>query len=92
MGRLTQAIVDDITRDWGDLDDQFKETVQHAVTKLVVKEVVGKPTLDGQNKTLCKRLVSVYMLSNAVLAIVIQNINGLRNESNPESDKETFGQ
>jgi len=85
-----QAVVEDTTRDQGDLDDQFKETVQRAITKLVVKEVVEKPTMDDQNKTFRTRLVSVWMLSNAILAITIQNINGLRNESDPNADEEAL--
>jgi chitin synthase len=85
-----QAVVEDTTRSQGDLDDQFKETVQRAVTKLVVKEVVEKPTLDDQNKTFRTRLVSVWMLSNAVLAIAIQNLNGLPDENDPEADEEAL--
>jgi len=85
-----QAVVEDTTREQGDLDSQFKETVQRAVTKLVVKEVVEKPTMDDQNKTFRTRLVSVWMLSNAILAITIQNINGLRNEDDPEADEEAL--
>lgn len=85
-----QAVVEDTTRDQGDLDNQFKETVQRAVTKLVVKEVIEKPTLDDQNKTFRTRLVSVWMLTNAVLAVSIQNINGLRNESDPDADEEAL--
>jgi len=85
-----QAVVEDTTRDQGDLDSQFKETVQRAVTKLVVKEVVEKPTLDDQNKTFRTRLVSVWMLTNAILAITIQNINGLPNTSNPNADEEAL--
>lgn len=81
------AVVEDTQRDQGDLDTQFKETVQRAVTKLVVKEVVEKPTLDDQNKTFRTRLVAVWMLSNAVLSVAIQNINGLPNTTNPESDE-----
>lgn len=81
------AVVEDTTREQGDLDSQFKETVQRAVTKLVVKEVVEKPTLDDQNKTFRTRLVAVWMLSNAILAIAIQNINGIRNESDPNADE-----
>ena len=57
------------------------------MTKLVVKEVVEKPTLDDQNKTFRTRLVSVWMLSNAILAISIQNVNGLRSTTNPDSDE-----
>lgn len=85
-----QAVVDDTTREQGDLDAQFKETVQRAVTKLVVKEVVEKPTLDDQNKTFRTRLVSVWMLSNAVLAVSIQNINGLESVSDAEADEEAL--
>lgn len=82
-----QAVVEDTTRNQGDLDAQFKETVQRAVTKLVVKEVVEQPTLDDQNKTFRTRFVSVWMLTNAILAVAIQNINGLPNTTNPESDE-----
>jgi chitin synthase len=84
------AVVEDTTREQGDLDDQFKETVQRAVTKLVVKEVVEKPTMDDQNKTFRTRLVSVWMLTNAILAVAIQNINGLRNTDDPDADEEAL--
>lgn len=80
-------MVEDTTRDQGDLDDQFKETVQRAVTKLVVKEVVEKPTMDDQNKTFRTRLVSVWMLSNAVLAVSIQNMNGLESTTDTSTDE-----
>ena len=83
-------MVEDTTREQGDLDSQFKETVQRAVTKLVVKEVVEKPTLDDQNKTFRTRLVSVWMLSNAVLAVSIQNINGLQSTTDEEADEEAL--
>ena len=82
-----QAVVEDTTREQGDLDSQFKETVQRAVTKLVVKEVVEKPTMDDQNKTFRTRLVSVWMLSNAALAVTIQNINGLETAEDAEEDE-----
>jgi len=83
-------VVEDTTRNQGDLDDQFKETVQRAVTKLVVKEVVEKPTMDDQNKTFRTRLVSVWMLTNAILAVAIQNINGIRNTEDPDADEEAL--
>ena len=80
-------MVEDTTRDQGDLDSQFKETVQRAVTKLVVKEVVEKPTMDDQNKTFRTRLVSVWMLSNTILAVSIQNINGLQTTSEANEEE-----
>lgn len=48
-----------------------------AVTKIEVKEVVEKPTMDDQNKTFRTRLVACWMLTNAGLAVAIENINGL---------------
>jgi len=71
------AVVEDTTRVQADLDEHFKETVQRAVTKLVVKEEIEKPTLDDQNKTFRTRLVSFWMFSNAALALGIENINGI---------------
>ena len=78
-----QAVVEDGTMEQGDLDEQFKETVHRAITEVVVREVVEKPTLDDQNKMIRTRLVLVWMLSNAILAVVIRNIDGLRNENDP---------
>ena len=71
------AVVEDTTRTREDIDAQFKETVTRAITKVVVKEEVEKPTMDDQNKTFRTRLVACWMLSNAALAIAIENINGI---------------
>lgn len=46
--------------------------------------------MDDQNKTFRTRLVSVWMLSNAVLAIAIQNINGMPDLSDPEADEKAL--
>lgn len=71
------AVVEDTTRDKEDLDAVFKETVTRALTKLETKEEIEKPTMDDENKTFRTRLVAFWMLSNAALAIAIQNLNGL---------------
>lgn len=71
------AVVEEATRNREDLDAHFKETVTRAITKLEVKEVVEKPTMDDENKTFRTRLVSFWMLSNAALAVTVENINGL---------------
>jgi len=63
-----------------DVDSAFKETVTRAITKVETKEVVEKPTPDDQNKTFRTRLVSLWMLSNATLAIAIENLNGLASD------------
>ncbi|KAI0068690.1 chitin synthase [Artomyces pyxidatus] len=79
-------VVEDTARVQEDLDAVFKETVTRAVTKIDVKEVPEKPTLDDQNKTFRTRLVAFWMLSNAALAIAIENINGLPDTSDPSED------
>lgn len=71
------AVVEEATRNKEDLEAHFKETVTRAVTKLEVKEEIEKPTMDDENRTFRTRLVAFWMLSNAGLAIAIENINGL---------------
>lgn len=65
-----------------DVDAAFKETVTRAITKVKTKEVIEKPTLDDQNRTFRTRLVALWMLSNAAVAVAIENLAGL--ESNNE--------
>lgn len=72
-----ETVVEDTMKAQVDVDSAFKETVTRAVTKVEVKEVVEKPTMDDQNKTFRTRLVACWMLSNAGLAVAIQNIDGL---------------
>ncbi|KAF9534888.1 putativechitin synthase [Crepidotus variabilis] len=74
-----QAVVEDKAADQADVDAAFKETVTRAITKIETKEVPEKPTMDDSNKTFRTRLVAVWMLSNAGLAIAIENLNGLPN-------------
>ena len=81
------AVVQDTERVQEDLDAVFKETVTRAVTKLEVKDVPEKPSMDDQNKTFRTRLVVFWMLTNAALAIAIENINGLPS-SNATLDEE----
>lgn len=70
-------VVEDTHRIQEDVDAAFKETVTRAVTRIDVKEVIEKPTMDDQNKTFRTRLVAFWMLTNAGLAVAIENINGL---------------
>jgi chitin synthase len=81
-------VVQDTERMQEDLDAVFKDTVNRAVTKLDVKEVPEKPSMDDQNRTFRTRLVVFWMLSNAGLAVAIENINGLpsNNASVDEQD------
>jgi len=80
------AVVQDTERMQEDLDAVFKETVNRAVTKLNVKEVPEKPSLDDQNRTFRTRLVVFWMLTNAGLAVAIENINGLPSTNASEDE------
>lgn len=71
------AAVDDTMRIQEDVDAAFKETVTRAITKIEKKEVPEKPTMDDQNRTFRTRLVSFWMLTNATLALLIENLSGL---------------
>ncbi|KAF8913861.1 glycosyltransferase family 2 protein [Gymnopilus junonius] len=82
------AVVEDKTQAQADVDAAFKETVTRAITKVETKEVPEKPTLDDQNKTFRTRLVAIWMLTNAALAIAIENINGLPNPNLAETERE----
>ncbi|KAJ6515926.1 glycosyltransferase family 2 protein [Mycena sanguinolenta] len=82
-----EAVVEDITHKQEDVDAAFKDTVTRAITKIEVKEVPEKPTMDDENKTFRTRLVAAWMLSNATLAIAIENLNGLAS-SNEELNEE----
>jgi len=81
------AVVQDTERVQEDLDAVFKETVNRAVTKLDAKEVPEKPSMDDQNKTFRTRLVVFWMLSNAGLAVAIENINGLETNNLTEDEQ-----
>ena len=84
-----EAVVEEATRNKEDLEAHFKETVTRAVTKLEVKEVIEKPTMDDENKTFRTRLVAFWMLSNAALAVAIQSLNGV-GSGNEELDEATL--
>ncbi|KAI9452078.1 chitin synthase [Russula earlei] len=81
------AVVQDTERVQEDLDAVFKETVTRAVTKIEAKDVPEKPSMDDQNKTFRTRLVVFWMLTNAGLAVAIENINGLPS-SDPTQDEQ----
>ena len=85
-GKSDEAVVEEATRNKEDLESSFKETVTRALTKLEVKETVEKPTMDDQNRTFRTRLVAFWMLSNATLAVAIENLNGLPSNNEATND------
>jgi chitin synthase len=72
-----EAVVEDQAHVQADVDANFRETVTRAMTRIETKDVPEKPNLDDQNKTFRTRLVAMWMLTNAGLAIAIENINGV---------------
>jgi hypothetical protein len=53
-----------------------------------VKEVAEKPSMDDQNRTFRTRLVVFWMLTNAGLAVAIENINGLKSSDATEDEQD----
>lgn len=72
------AVVEDMEKPQEDIDASFRETVDRAVKKIEVKDEPEKPTMDDSNRTFRTRLVACWMLSNATIAVLIENINGPR--------------
>ncbi|KAF9269194.1 chitin synthase [Marasmius fiardii PR-910] len=79
-------VVEDTTKPQEDVDEAFKLTVKRAIKPVVVEEVVEKPTMDDQNRTFRTRLVACWMFSNAVLAIGVMNIDGVRLSGEDQKD------
>ncbi|KAF8625346.1 hypothetical protein AX17_006888 [Amanita inopinata Kibby_2008] len=88
------AVVDDTTKPQEDVDAAFQETALRALTKpeFAGSNVVRNLTLDDENRTFRTRLVGVWLLSNAALALAIDNINGWLNINDPAINKEVIGQ
>ena len=78
----------DTTKVQEDVDAAFKETVTRAITKVKVKDVMEKLTLDDQNKKFRTRLVAMWMVTNAGLAVAIDNINGLPSSNALQKDQQ----
>ncbi|KAJ2932176.1 hypothetical protein H1R20_g4898, partial [Candolleomyces eurysporus] len=71
--------VDDVTATQEDVDQNFQETVVRALSKVQVNETREVPTVEDDNKTFRTHLVSAWLISNAILALAIQNIGGWLN-------------
>jgi chitin synthase len=74
-----QLVVEDIATSQKDIDEAFQETVTRALTKDGSEEAPFKPTMDDDNKTFRTRLVASWMFTNALLALVVENLNGWLN-------------
>ena len=72
-----EAVVEDQAHVQADVDANFRETVTRAMTRIETKEVREKPTMDDENKTFRTRLVAMWMVTNAGLAIAIESVSGV---------------
>ncbi|KAJ7124787.1 chitin synthase [Mycena crocata] len=80
--------VEDTTNIQEDIDAAFKATVSRALTKRESNEAPEKPTLDDSNRTFRTRLVAVWMLTNAALALAVQDMGGWLNIDDPNISKD----
>ena len=72
-----EAVVEDQAHVQADVDANFRETVTRAMTRIEMKEVREKPTMDDENKTFRTRLVAMWMVTNAGLAFAIESVSGV---------------
>ena len=72
-----EAVVEDQAHVQADVDANFRDTVTRAMTRIETKEVREKPTMDDENKTFRTRLVALWMVTNAGLAVGIESISGV---------------
>ncbi|KAG6883388.1 hypothetical protein C0993_006453, partial [Termitomyces sp. T159_Od127] len=73
------AVVEDTMNTQEDINAAFQETVTRALKKDETEETREKPTLDDENKTFRTWLVASWMLTNAILVLVVENLNGWLN-------------
>ncbi|RPD52471.1 hypothetical protein L227DRAFT_617793 [Lentinus tigrinus ALCF2SS1-6] len=82
------AVGENINRDKDDLDAVFKQTVMRALRDLETTNQTEKPTTGDKNEMIRASLVAFWMLGNANLAIITQNLNGLWSGNEPSDDRE----
>ncbi|MCJ1305405.1 Chitin synthase, class 2 [Hypocenomyce scalaris] len=65
------TIIEEIEKPQADIDHQFEVTVKRALTPYVEVKVEEKKTLEDSYKSFRTKLVTVWIFSNALLAVVI---------------------
>ena len=69
------AVIEEPDKPQADIDSQFEVTVRRALTPYVEPTVVEKKTLEDSYKSFRTRLVTSWIFSNALLAVVITSDN-----------------
>ncbi|KAF8322251.1 glycosyltransferase family 2 protein [Clavulina sp. PMI_390] len=86
-GGDAHGVVEDTIRNAEDLEKTFKKTVDRATSKPVKVVTVEELTHDDKNKTFRTRLVAIWMLSNATLAMTIETLNGVTSGNEAKDDQ-----
>lgn len=69
------AVIEEPDKPQADIDEQFEITVRRALAPYVEPAVVEKKTLEDSYKSFRTRLVTAWIFSNSLLAIVITSDN-----------------
>ena len=73
LGDGKAAVIEEPDKPQADIDSQFEITVKRALTPYVEPVVVEKKTLEDSYKSFRTKLVTAWIFSNALLAVVITN-------------------
>lgn len=69
--------VEEVERPQEDIDATFKDVVSRAVAPMHAETGEReKPTMDDGNKTFRTRLLAIWLLTNGILTVAIENVNG----------------
>ncbi|PWN35460.1 putative chitin synthase 1 [Meira miltonrushii] len=80
--------VEEIEREQADIDATFKQVVSRAIAPVVRTEVIEKPTMDDGNRTFRTRLVAFWLLTNGILIVLIENVNGYSGDETQQQIQE----
>lgn len=69
------AVIEEPDKPQADIDEQFEATVKRALTPYKEPKVVEKKTLEDSYRSFRTRLVTAWIFSNALLAVVITSDN-----------------
>ena len=69
------AVIEEPDKPQADIDEQFEITVKRALKPYVEPKIVEKKTLEDSYKSFRTKLVTAWIFSNALLAIVITSDN-----------------
>jgi len=66
-----QAVIEEVDLPQADIDSQFEQTVKRALTPYVAPKEDNKKSLEDSYKSFRTRLVTLWIFSNALLAVCI---------------------